>query len=281
MIAGALVRAAAAIAVLSAMDAVIKAMAAKYPVFQVTFLRFSFGLVFATAALALVRPGRPSREAVIANAGRAALAVVTATTFFFALGELPLAEALALTFLSPMFVALFGALLLGERPGRRILAALAAGFVGVLVVVSDQFGAGTQARSLMGVAAALVSAVCYAFGLVLLRARAQRDPMVYIVFFQNLGPALILSPFAYAVWVAPTAADLGAFVLIAALGVGGHFIMTSAFARAEAARLAALEYTALIWAALFGYVGFGEVPTPATLLGAVLIVAGAIAASRR
>ncbi|HEX8165604.1 MAG TPA: DMT family transporter [Beijerinckiaceae bacterium] len=281
MIVGALARAAAAIAVLSAMDAVIKAMAAKYPIFEVAFLRFAFGLALAGGALALARPGRPSRETVIANAGRAALAVVTATTFFFALGQLPLAEALALTFLSPMFVALFGALMLGERPGRRILAALVAGFAGVLVVVSDQFGAAAETRSLAGVAAALVSAVCYAFGLVLLRARAQRDPMVYIVFFQNLGPALILSPFAYAVWQPPTATDLGAFLLMAALGVGGHFIMTSAFARAEAARLAALEYTALIWAALLGYLVFGEVPTLATLLGAVLIVTGAVVASRR
>ena len=281
MIAGAFVRAAAAIAVLSAMDAVIKAMAAKYPTFEVAFLRFSFGLVFATAALAIARPGRPSRETVIANAGRAALAVVTATTFFFALGQLPLAEALVLTFLSPMFVALFGALMLGERPDRRILAALVAGFAGVLVVVSDSFGAPGEARSLIGVAAALVSAVCYAFGLVLLRARAQRDPISIIVFFQNLGTALILAPFAYAVWVTPTAADLAAFVLIAALGVGGHFIMTSAFARAEAARLAAFEYTALIWAALLGYLFFGEVPTLATLVGAVLIVGGAAVASRR
>jgi S-adenosylmethionine uptake transporter len=281
MVIGAFVRAAAAIAVLSAMDAVIKAMAAKYPTFEVVFLRFAFGLAIAAGALALARPGRPSRETVIANAGRAALAVVTATTFFFALGQLPLAEALVLTFLSPMFVALFGALMLGERPDRRILVALAAGFAGVLVVISDQFGVSSEARSLAGVAAALVSAVCYAFGLVLLRARAQRDPMVYIVFFQNLGPALILGPFAYVVWRPPTFIDLGWFALIAMLGVGGHFIMTSAFARAEAARLAALEYTALIWAALFGYLAFDEVPTLATVAGATLIVTGAIVASRR
>jgi drug/metabolite transporter (DMT)-like permease len=169
---------------------------------------------------------------------------MTATTFFFALSQLPLAETLVLTFLSPMFVALFAVLLLGERPDRRIFMALAAGFTGVLVVVSDQFGGGAEARSLAGVGAALLSAVCYAFGLVLLRARAQRDPMVYIVFFQNLGPALIIAPFAYAVWQTPDLADLGWFALMATLGVSGHFLMTSAFSRAEAARLAPLEYTA-------------------------------------
>ncbi len=71
------------------------------------------------------------------------------------------------------------------------------------------------------------------------------------------------------------------FALIGVLGVGGHFLMTSAFSRAEAARLASLEYTALIWAALFGYVFFAEVPTWATSLGAALIVTGAVIASRR
>ena len=65
------------------------------------------------------------------------------------------------------------------------------------------------------------------------------------------------------------------------LGVGGHFLMTSAFSRAEAARLAPLEYTALIWAALLGYGFFAEVPTWATFAGAVLIVTGAVIASRR
>jgi drug/metabolite transporter (DMT)-like permease len=279
MTTGAFLRAASAIAVLSLMDAVIKAMAASYPTFQVAFLRFAFGLVVAGAALAAVRPGLPSRETVIANAGRAALTVVTATTFFYALGQLPLAEALVLTFLSPMFVALFGVLMLGERPDARILVALGAGFFGVLVVVSDQFGVGDRAAG--GVAAALASAVCYAFGLVLLRARAQRDPIVYIVFLQNLGAALLLAVPAYAVWEPVSLADLAFFALIGVLGVGGHFLLTSAFARAEAARLASLEYTALIWAALFGYLFFREVPTLGTALGAALIVTGAFVASRR
>ena len=118
-------------------------------------------------------------------------------------------------------------------------------------------------------------------GLVLLRARAQRDPIAYIVFLQNLGAALILAPGAYAVWQVPSRSDLAFFALIGMLGVGGHFLLTSAFARAEAARLASLEYTALIWAALLGYAFFDEVPTLGTALGAALIVAGAFAASRR
>jgi drug/metabolite transporter (DMT)-like permease len=278
---GAFTRGAAGIALLSCMDAAIKAVAARYPIFEVAFLRFALGSVISGAVLLATRPGLPSRETVTANAGRAVVAVMTASTFFFALGELPLAEALVLTFLSPMFVALFGVLLLGERAAARIYLALAAGFLGVLIVVSDQLGAGEGTRSLAGAAAAFASAIFYALGLVLLRARAQRDPIVYIVFFQNIGPALIISPFAAAVWRAPASSDLALFALIAALGVGGHFLMASAYARAQAARLASLDYTALIWATILGFVFFAEVPAIATFLGAALIIAGAVIASRR
>ena len=78
------------------------------------------------------------------------------------------------------------------------------------------------------------------------------------------------------------AADLAAYGLAGALGVGGHLLLTSAFARAPASRLAPLEYTALIWASLLGWAMFGEVPADHDLRRrAVLIVAGAIAVSRR
>jgi S-adenosylmethionine uptake transporter len=179
-----------------------------------------------------------------------------------------------------MFTALFSVMLLGERVDRTIVAALAAGFAGTLIVVSGQFDAGAG-RSLTGVAAALVSALCYAMGLVLLRARAQRDAAIIIVVFQNVGPMLLISPFAAAVWIPPTAEDWQLFMLIGVLAVAGHLLLTSAFARAEAARLAPLEYTALLWAGLLGYAMFGEVPTLATFAGAALIVTAAAMATRR
>lgn len=273
-------RAAAGIAVLCAMDAFLKISTARFATFEVAFLRFAGGSIVALALLAALRPGWPSRETVAANAGRALLGVVTATTFFYALGQLPLAETLVLTFLSPMFTALFSVMLLGERVDRTIVMALAAGFVGTLVVVVGQIDAGAE-RSLTGVAAALLSALCYAMGLVLLRARAQRDAVIIIVAFQNVGPMLIIAPFAAAVWTPPTEADLGLFLWIGVLGVAGHILLTTAFARAEAARLAPLEYTALIWAGLLGYAMFGEVPTVATFAGAALIVTGAAIATRR
>lgn len=278
---GPALRAAAGIAVLSVMDAVIKGMSAYYPTFQVASLRFLCGTIVATGVVAVMRPGWPSRETVVANLLRSVAAVVTAVSFFYALGQLPLAETLVLSFLSPMFIALFGMLMLRERVDGRIVAAIAVGFVGTLVVVLGQTADASAARSWSGVGAALLSAVTYAFSLVLLRQRAQRDKFMHIVFFQNIGPALLVLPFGLLFWQPLDSAHLAWFMTMGVLGVIGHILMATAYAKAEAARLAPLEYTALIWAAAIGYGVFHEIPTWATLGGGILIVTAAALTSRR
>ncbi|MDJ1157905.1 DMT family transporter [Chelatococcus sp. SYSU_G07232] len=282
MMRNAFLRAAVGIALLSAMDAVIKAVAARYPTFEVTFLRFASGTLVALAVVAVRRPGWPSRETVAVNASRALLVVFTASCFFYALGRLPLAEALALSFLSPIFLALFGMIILRERVGGRIVVALAAGFIGMLVIVSGLGEAGGVTRIPWdGAAAALASALSYALSMVLLRARAARDRVEIIILFQNVGPALVIAPLAAGAWVVPAVPDYTLFALIGLLGTTGHLILATAFARAEAARLAPLEYTAMVWAVLLGFVFFGEWPGVTTLAGAALIIAGAFAVVRR
>jgi S-adenosylmethionine uptake transporter len=278
----AVAEAVAGIALLSVMDALIKGVAARYPVIEVAFVRFVVGSVVMMGVLAVVRPGRPSRETLLVNGGRAMLVVATAVSFFYALSVLPLAETLALSFLAPVFIALFGALILRERIDRRIAGALTAGFAGMLVIVSGKAGGGPMSGSaLLGAVAAVVSAVTYALAMVLLRARAAKDPVVTIVALQNVVPAAILAIPAALVWVTPSARDAGLFVVIGLLAVCGHLLLARAFAKAEAARLAPLEYTAMVWAVLLGLVFFGEVPTLATMAGAGLIIGGALVASRR
>jgi S-adenosylmethionine uptake transporter len=280
---GPALRATAGIALLSVMDAVIKGMAPHYPLVQVAFLRFICGTLVATSVVIALRPGWPSRETVVANGMRSVVAVLTATTFFYALGQLPLAETLVLSFLAPTFVALFSALLLKERVDARIVGALAVGFAGTLIVVVGG-GVGGEAggpRSLTGVAAALASAVLYALSMVFLRQLAQRDKFMHIVMFQNLGPMLLIAPFGLAVWVTPSLPHLAWFMLMGMLGVAGHILMATAYAKSEAARLAPLEYTALVWATLLGYGVFHEVPTLATFAGGALIVGAALITSKR
>jgi S-adenosylmethionine uptake transporter len=248
-------------------------MSAYYPTFQVAFLRFMCGSLVVAGVVAVLRPGWPNRETVAANAIRSVIAVVTALSFFYALGQLPLAETLVLSFLSPMFIALFGMLMLRERVDARIVGAIAIGFIGTLVVVFGQTEETGAARSWTGVAAAL--------SLVLLRQRAQRDKFLHIVIFQNIGPFVLVAPFGLWAWQPLDYAHLAWFMLMGVLGVIGHVLMATAYAKAEAARLAPLEYTALIWAVLIGYGVFSEIPTWATLGGGILIVAAAMLTSRR
>ncbi|MBA1158511.1 DMT family transporter [Microvirga mediterraneensis] len=278
---GPALRAAAGIAVLSIMDAVIKGMSAHYPTLQVAFLRFMCGSIVVAGVVAVLKPGWPNRETVAANAIRSVIAVITALSFFYALGQLPLAETLVLSFLSPMFIALFGMLMLRERVDSRIVGAIGIGFLGTLVVVLGQTGEASAARSWTGVGAALLSAITYALSLVLLRQRAQRDKFLHIVIFQNIGPFLLVAPFGLWAWQPLHYEHLAWFALMGVLGVIGHVLMATAYAKAEAARLAPLEYTALIWAVLIGYGVFSEIPTWATLGGGILIVAAAAMTSRR
>ena len=174
-----------AIALLSAMDAIIKGLVSRLPVVEVAFLRYAIGSATMTAIVGVTRPGWPRLDTIRANALRAILVVVTALTFFYALGQLPLAETLILSFVSPLFTALLAVGILGERLNGRILLAIGAGFAGVLVIVlagqehsqSAPSGPGRPLHPVIfGVAAVLVSAFTYAASNVFLRARAQRDP---------------------------------------------------------------------------------------------------------
>ena len=272
----------AAEGLLTLMDALIKALSARYPTLQIAFLRFGFGLLGAAVYAAWSRPGWPTREATLYNGLRALVIVVTATTFFFALGRLPLADAIALGFISPVLTALFGVLLLGERLDWRIAVALAGGFAGMLLIVGGSVGnAGLDSDVLIGAAAVLVSAVGYALNIIMLRYRATRDPLAQIVLFQNLGPALILAIPVLWVWTPPTFPDFALFALLGTLGVAAHTMLAHAFARIEAARLAPVGYVTLVWGVLFGFLFFAEVPGLATLAGAALIVVGTLVSQRR
>lgn len=280
MTTGTALRAVIGIALLTVMDAVIKAQMQHHTFLLALFMRFAAGGFCALIVLALVRPPFPTRDSLIGNLIRVPLVVLTAGSFFYSISQLPLAEALTLSFLAPVFVAMLGALILKERLDRRIFEALGFGLLGMLIMVWPRLRGGVTGAEL-GVAAALFSAVSYAFNLILLRRIAMREHPAIIVAFQNCGPALLLAiPAAFA-FMPMTGQDLLAYFFAGLLGVCGHLTLTSAFARAPASRLAPIEYTALVWASLLGFAFFDEIPLWTTYAGALLIVAGAFVVSRK
>ena len=277
---GAMMAATAAIGVLTVMDGIVKHVSTELATPQIVFLRYMSGAICAAIVFRIAGTVRPSTAAVRAHALRSLAVALTATSFFYALATLQLAVAMALGFTAPIFIALFAALTLGERPGRATWVAIAIGFAGVLVVLSGELSEAGR-TTWLGVAAALFSAVAYAVVMVMLKNRAALDPVPTIVLLQNVLAGLFMTPAGLWAWSPLSLTAALWLALIGVLGTVGHLAMAWAYGRAEASRLGVLEYTAFVWAALIGVVFFAEIPSLSTVAGACLIIAGALLVALR
>ena len=269
------------ICLFSAMDAAMKGASIAAGVFSALVLRNYCGSLMMLPIWLISRARLPSRAALKVHMIRSSVVAVMAVLFFVGVVRLPLAEAIGLSFIAPLIALYLAAVLLGEQIRPRAVIASLLGLAGVAIIASARLEEGTlDARAGWGIAAILGSAVLYAWNLILQRQQAQLAIPQEIAFFQNLFVALILSLAApwLLVWPAPEA--LGYIVISAALAVVSLLLLSWAYARAEAQVLVPVEYTGFIWAALFGWLLFGEQVTLATLAGVVLIVIGCWIAAR-
>lgn len=268
-----------AIALLSGMDAGMKMQAALIPLLQAVWLRYAAATVILLPVF-LARPQRLTGRTLRANGLRGAIVAATALSFFYAIAVLPLALVVAIAFVAPFFIALLGWLLLGEPIQPRIGIGIAVGFLGVLVIFGGELRIGVSADQLGGFAAALAGAFGYALVAVLIRRQAATDRTQTMVLLQTATAGLILTPLAIGVWEPLTTTTLSLGVLIGCLGAFGQLAVAAGFARAPAARLGVLEYTGFLWAAVFGFVFFAEIPRAETLAGAAIIVTACLIALR-
>lgn len=264
--------AALGVGILSCMDATMKAVSAAYPLGQVVGLRYAFGAMFGLAGFLALGGTWPSGEAIRRNFTRAVVVLATAACFFTALARLPLAEAIALTFIAPLLMALLGRLILREPLSPRSLIGIAIGLGGVAVIARGQEMAATHAFDLVGLVAALACAFFYALSLVLMRKQSAQDSTITIVALSNVLAALLILPVMAVQWQPPTPWHVALFAMAGLLGTLGHLCMAWAYSRAHAGRLGILEYTAFLWGSIFGFAFFAEVPSGWTLAGAAMIV---------
>jgi drug/metabolite transporter (DMT)-like permease len=258
----------AAIFTVSVMDAMIKALSATVPTLQIIAFRTGFGLlpVLALVAwsggLAALRTARPLDHLV-----RACCALGAMFCFFFSLRFLPLAEAIALAFASPLFVTALSVPILGERVGPRRWAAVGAGFVGMLLIVRP----GTEVFSPYAVLPIAASAFM-AMAMVLARRLTRTETNASIVFYTTLAGLCVSGVGSAFVWQPPTLGEVGLLALLGLLGGCGTLMFTQAFRVAPAAVIAPFEFTALLWATLFGWLVWDEVPDAMTFVGAGVVV---------
>jgi S-adenosylmethionine uptake transporter len=207
---------------------------------------------------------------------------VMAFLFFWGIGRVPLAQAIALTFIAPLIAMLLAMPLLGERLGRNSIAGSLAAFAGVIVIVAGQASAAAGGEVMVGTAAIIGSALCYAVNIVLMRRQALAAAPLEINFFQSLcvlvlwGAAIVL--------VGPPAwpgVEWGWIIVACLMSTSGTLLFAWAYARGEASYLAASEYSAFLWASALGWLVFREALSLYTLAGAVMIVGGCVVAARR
>ena len=269
------------IATFAGMDVVMKSLSIGMGAYNAMLWRTSIALLMATA-LFFGRRGRwPGIEVIRVHVWRGVVISLMAFLFFWGLARVPLAEAIGLSFIAPLIALYLAAVLLKEKVGEKAILASVIGFAGALVIIGGKLGGQYSEEMGKGIAAILFSAVLYAYNLILQRQQALIAGPVEIAFFQNATVVAVYLGFAPFLAVAPAMDQLPSLVSAAVLGFASVLLLSWAYRRAEARILIPVEYTAFIWAALFGWLVFAEEVTLATLVGTVLIVAGCLLATRQ
>ncbi len=270
-----------AIFLLATMDVVMKALVLALGVYNTLLWRSLLAAIVSGIGWSAGSRSLPAIGVLRLHMLRAAVVCVVLVTFFWGLARVPLAEAIGLSFVAPLIALMMAAFLLGERIRREAVWASIAGIVGVTIIVLGQLGNSTYSdQAVFGSASILLSTGFYAYNLILARRQALLAKPIEIMFFQNvclvvifgLAAPWLLASVPAALWLALGGAT--------ALSLCGQYLMSWSYARAEAQYLIPLEYSAFVWAIVFGWFFFNETVTWTTLIGGFLIVGGCLLAAR-
>ncbi|MCW3797642.1 DMT family transporter [Sphingomonas sp. BN140010] len=276
------------VALFAGMDAAMKGLALALGAYSAMLWRQAFAVLCAAPFYLGSRENWPSRPAFRFHLLRGGVSAVMAVAWFYGLARLPMAEAIALSFIAPLVALYLAAALLGERIARQSIFASLLGIAGMLVLLAARLGDGGGERHLDGVLAILGSAMLYAWNLILMRQQALVASPAEVSFFQSLISGswlLAFLPVAALLWPGqlgwPEGTQWLLLALAATLTVSSLWLLSWAYGRSEAQALVPVEYSAFLWAVLLGAAVYGEALRPTTLAGAVLIVAGCLLAARR
>ena len=271
----------AGIATYSAMDVLMKGLSIDIGAYNAVLWRTGAGTFLSGLLYFASRPKWPGRATLRIHAWRSLFVAGMALNFFWALARLPIAEAIALAFVAPLMALYMAAIFLGEKIGPRSIAASLLGLAGVIVIVAGKLGGDYSDEALWAVGAVFLSAIFYAYNLILARRQAKMAEPMEIAFYQNAFVALFLALAAPWFAVLPGAGHAAPLVGAALLATISLLLLSWAYARAEAQILATTEYTGFLWAMMFGWYFYAEPVTLPTLAGAVLIVVACLIVARK
>jgi drug/metabolite transporter (DMT)-like permease len=244
-----------------------------YPLSEVLLSRYLFAssffwiILLSTAGLAGLATQRPLDHAIRSISGIVSLALL-----YFAITRIPIADATALAYAAPIFITVLSIFLLGEVIGLQRWLAVIAGFIGVLLIARPEADGWD-----IGVIAAAGSALTGALVAIWLRKLSSSEKSVSIgIYYNSLGSLVCLAWVLWSGWLIPRGADLWLFL---GFGIGcgmQQWLLTVSFRYAEASLLAPFEYLAMVFAAIVGFVFWGEVPVLTTWIGGAIIAASGL-----
>ena len=258
----------AGVTLFSVGDAMAKSLVATFSVVQILFFRSLVAVLlivlvaFCRGAVGALKTTRP-----VAHALRAGAGILAVACFFFGLKYLPLADATALVFAAPLFMTLLSIPLLGEKVGAHRFAAVAVGFAGVLIVTRP--GAGSAAAAAL---LPLAAAAAYALAMIATRRLAPTETSTSLIFSMALGMVAVTTPMVPFVWTDPGLADVALMASLGVVSTVAHLALVEAFRNAPVAVVAPFDYVAMVWAVLFGYLFWDELPDLAVWGGIAVIM---------
>jgi drug/metabolite transporter (DMT)-like permease len=255
------------------LDATAKYLGRHIDVLEVVWARYTLAFLLALLwSNPISRPGMLRTARPLLQVGRSALLLGSTVLNFFAIKWLQLDQALTITFATPFLVAALSGPVLGEWVGPRRWAAIAVGFLGVLVVTRPGFNAIHPAALLSAGGAA-----CYAAYALATRVLARTDSSQTTLFYSNLVGAVVMVPVVLAVWTEPDSLLVGLLMIATgALASIGHYLLIVAHRLAPASVLSPFIYSQLAWTTALGYVVFGDVPNRWTVAGATIVIASGL-----
>jgi len=259
-------------AVVTFNDTILKWLTSDLPVGEIICLRGLF--VFLPVVLLALHEGGLSRLKVCSVRGqglRAAIVVSGMFLYITGLSFLPIAEAVALTFASPLFATALAVPLLNESVGWRRWTAVGAGLVGVVIMLRPGEDAFVLAALLP-----LGAAVTSAFRDIVTRRLSVSDSSSSILMVTTVAVTLVGAATAPFGWRMPTELEVGLLALAGLLLGAGQYLMIEAVRHAEIGLVAPFRYTSLIWAVIAGYVVFASVPDRWVMVGAAIVIASGI-----
>ena len=260
----------------SVMDVIVK-WTDEYPVGQVLFFRGFFGLIpilFLIPRDRYINFYKTSRP--FLHFKRCLAGIIALISIIIALRNLPLATVVSITFAAPIFTTIFSIFLLNEKVGFYRWLAVLIGFVGILVISEPGFSS---------LNFYFIFPIIFCLGLsyvaIAIRKLSSTEPVWLIGFFFSIS-IMISSFFTFHQnWILPNAFDLFLLSMVGILGGVANLWLTQSYKLSEVSLVTPVKYLALVFAIIFGYLIWDEIPTLKTLLGAVLVVASSIIIFRR